>query len=83
MINAVYKRELRVGKYLDPLNDFKKKEVPIEIRHDEITGVTCHVLTSRNRISIKPDIQHYLEKSTESNCPFCPGLFEKATPKFT
>lgn len=83
MINTVYKKELRAGKFLDPLNEFREKEVPIEIRHDEITGVTSHILPTRYRISIKPDLRHYLEKSTESNCPFCPGLFEKATPKLT
>ncbi len=83
MIERVYKKELRLEKYLDPLNDFKEKEVSIEIRHDEITGVTSHILPNRYKISIKPDSKHYLEKSPESNCPFCPGLFEKATPKFT
>ena len=41
MINTVYKKEFLVGKYLDPVNEFKEKEVPFEIRHDEITGVTC------------------------------------------
>ena len=83
MLSALYKKELRIAKYLDPLNEFKEKEVPIEIRHDEITGVTCHILPTRYRISIKPDIKQYLEKSAESNCPFCPALFEKSTPKFT
>ena len=83
MINTVYRKDYMVGTYLDPFNEFKEKEVSFEIRHDEITDVTCRILPARYRISVKPDIKSYLEKSTESNCPFCPSLFEKITPKFT
>jgi len=83
MIDKLYKKEFRFGKYLDPFNDFKEKEVPFEIRYDEITSVTCRILPVRYRLSVKPDIKTYLEKSAEANCPFCPGLFEKMTPKFT
>ncbi|MBN1382674.1 MAG: hypothetical protein JXA41_13465 [Deltaproteobacteria bacterium] len=83
MIDSFYKKEHLTGKYLDPFNGFKEKEMPFEIRHDDITGVTCRILPGRYRIPVKPDIQAYLEKSTTSNCPFCPGLFEKGTPRFT
>ncbi len=83
MLDRAYKKETLFGKYLDPLNEFKQKDVACEIRQDEITGVTCRVLTSRYRIPVKPDLRPYLEISPESKCPFCPDLFEKMTPKFT
>jgi len=83
MIDTFYKKEVLIGKYLDPFNDFKEKQLTFEIRHDEITGVTCRILPSRYKIAMKPDIQHYMENSPESACPFCRSLFEKITPKFT
>jgi UDPglucose--hexose-1-phosphate uridylyltransferase len=83
MIDTVYNKELRIGKYLDPFNAFNEKEVSYEIRHDEVTDVTCHILPVRHRKSVKPEITPYLEKSPEPTCPFCPDLFEKTTPKFT
>jgi UDPglucose--hexose-1-phosphate uridylyltransferase len=81
--DSIYRKELTTGKYLDPFNGFKEKEMHFEIRHDEITGVTCRIIPGRDRASVRPDINQYLEKNPTSACPFCPGLFEKITPKFT
>jgi galactose-1-phosphate uridylyltransferase len=81
--DSIYRQELAIGKHLDPFNGFAEKEMRFETRHDEITGVTCRIIPGRYRASVRPDINQYLEKSPESACPFCPGLFEKITPKFT
>lgn len=78
-----FKKETAIGRYLDPFNNFQEKQVTFEVRYDEITGVSSHILPYRVRIAQKPDVDSYLEKSPESLCPFCSGLVEKLTPKFT
>jgi UDPglucose--hexose-1-phosphate uridylyltransferase len=78
-----YKKETTTGRYLDPFNNFQEKQVTFEVRSDEITGVASRILPYRVRITQKPDVDSYVEKSPESLCPFCSSLFEKITPKFT
>lgn len=82
-IEGFYKKELLVGTYLDPFHDYQEKDVVIEIRQDEVTGVTCHIIPSSYRNPGKPDIASILEKSKRADCPFCPENFEKTTPRFT
>jgi UDPglucose--hexose-1-phosphate uridylyltransferase len=78
-----FKKEITTGYYLDPFNNFQEKKITIELRYDDITGVACRILPYRMRITQKPDMDSYLEKSPESLCSFCPDLFEKTTPRFT
>ncbi|OPZ53806.1 MAG: hypothetical protein BWY90_00469 [Deltaproteobacteria bacterium ADurb.BinA014] len=78
-----FRKEITKGRYLNPFKNFEEKEILIEVRHDEITGVAARILPYRVRSAHKPDISAYLEKSPESLCPFCSPLFEKITPKFT
>jgi UDPglucose--hexose-1-phosphate uridylyltransferase len=78
-----FKKETTTGRYLDPFNGFQEKQVDFELRCDGITGVSCRILPYHLRLTQKPDINAYLEKSPESLCSFCPGLFEKLTPKYT
>jgi len=78
-----FKKEITVGRYLDPFHDFQEKQVSFEVRYDETTGVSSRILPYRLRLAQKPEIASLLEKSPESLCPFCPHLFEKLTPKFT
>ncbi len=78
-----FRKEITKGRYLNPFKNFEEKEILIEVRHDEITGVATRILPYRVRSAHKPDISAYLEKSPESLCPFCSPLFEKITPKFT
>lgn len=78
-----FKQETAIGRYLDPFNNFQEKQVTFEVRYDEITGVSSRILPYRVRIAQKPDVDSYLEKSPESLCPFCSGLVERLTPKFT
>jgi UDPglucose--hexose-1-phosphate uridylyltransferase len=78
-----FKKEIASGHYLDPFNGFQPREIPIELRYDETTGVASRILPYRMRLNQKPDLDAYLEKSPESLCPFCSSLFAKTTPKFT
>lgn len=77
-----FRKETKTGRYLNPFNDFQEKQVVFEERYDEITGVASRILPYRVRIMQKPVVDAYLEKSPESLCPFCSGLFEKLTPRF-
>lgn len=78
-----FKKEKTVGRFLDPFNNFQEKQIEFEVRYDEISGVVSRILPFRFRITTKPDINSYLEQSPASLCPFCSGLLEKVTPKFT
>jgi UDPglucose--hexose-1-phosphate uridylyltransferase len=78
-----FHKETTVGRYLNPFDGFEPKDMPIEERYDETTGVASRILPYRVRPAQKPDATAYLEKSPESICPFCPDLFDKLTPKFT
>ena len=78
-----FHKEKTTGRYLNPFDDFQPKELPIEVRYDEITGVASRILPYRVRPAQKPDTDAYLEKSPSSICPFCPELFDKLTPRFT
>jgi galactose-1-phosphate uridylyltransferase len=77
-----YKKEITKGSFLNPFDGFKNREVVIEERYDETTGVASRILPYRVRPTQKPDVSSYLAKSPESLCPFCRDLFEKTTPKF-
>ncbi len=77
-----FRMEITRGCYRNPFQNFEEKEILIEERYDETTGVSSRILPYRVRPAQKPDIAPYLEKSPESLCPFCPDLFDKLTPKF-
>jgi galactose-1-phosphate uridylyltransferase len=78
-----FKKKITTARYLNPFDKFVKKEIVIEERYDETTGVASRILPFRMRHNQKTDINSYLEKSPESLCPFCRELFEKNTPRFT
>ncbi len=78
-----FHKELTSGSFLNPFAGFERKEVVIEERYDETTGVASRILPFRTRQAQKPDVNAYLDKSPESLCPFCAGMFEKSTPRFT
>lgn len=76
------RRELCVGRYLDPFDSFREKETAFEIRTDGITGATCRVLPYRVWLQQKQDLGVYLANSPEASCPFCTPNFERITPRF-
>jgi UDPglucose--hexose-1-phosphate uridylyltransferase len=78
-----FRKEISTAGFLSPLEGFKKREVAIEERYDETTGVASRVLPFRARPGQKADLNFYLQKSPESLCPFCPELFDTSTPRFT
>ena len=68
--------------YLDPFNDFRMKEMSLEIRKDTITAVTTRILPYRLRIYERPSIDRYLELSPADKCPFCLPQRDMMTPRF-
>jgi galactose-1-phosphate uridylyltransferase len=78
-----FHKTITTGRYLNPFKNFEEKEILIEERYDETTGVASRILPYRVKPAQKPDTNAYLEKSPPSLCPFCPELFDKITPKFT
>ncbi|HPC87144.1 MAG TPA: hypothetical protein PK927_11735, partial [Smithellaceae bacterium] len=78
-----FHKETVTGRHLSPFDGFEPKDMTIEERYDETTGVASRILPYRVRPAQKPDTAVYLEKSPESICPFCPELFDKMTPRFT
>ena len=77
-----FKRERRTSSFLDPMNDFAQKSLPIEFRYDPLTMDMGVLLEFRARLPEKPDLSPLIAKSLQMGCPFCPELVEKVTPKF-
>jgi len=65
-----FHKDVTTGCYLNPFDGFAPKELPIEERYDETTGVASRILPYRVRPAQKPDTQAYVEKSPVSICPF-------------
>ncbi len=78
-----YTRESFTGRMLDPFTQFDEKEYSFEIRRDRIFGITTRMLPYRMKVRERPGVEPCLEKSPESVCPFCAGLFDRLTPRFT
>jgi len=68
--------------YLDPFNNFRSKEMSLEIRKDPVTAVTTRILPYRLRSYESPSIDRYLRLSPADKCPFCPPQRDKMTPRF-
>ncbi|MCK7506768.1 MAG: hypothetical protein MZV70_23670 [Desulfobacterales bacterium] len=73
-----FQKEITTGRYLNPFDGFEPKDIPIEERYDDTTGVASRILPYRVRPAQKPDTNAYVEKSPESICPFCPGTLRQA-----
>ncbi len=77
-----YRKQTSAASFLSPFESWARKELLIEERFDETTGVASRILPFRSHPAQKPDIKSYLEKSPESMCPFCPQSLEQITPRF-
>jgi UDPglucose--hexose-1-phosphate uridylyltransferase len=77
-----FRKETRTSSFLDPMNNFAEKSLPIEFRHDPLTRDMGILLEFRIRQPEKPDFSQLIAKSLEMDCPFCPDLVGKVTPKF-
>jgi galactose-1-phosphate uridylyltransferase len=69
-------------KFLDPRKGFEENKLHVEIRADPLTHRHGRVCNFRFKIIAKPDLSGLVERSRKQECPFCPELIEKATPKF-
>lgn len=77
-----FKREFETSSFLDPMDNFAEKSLPIEFRYDPLTKDMGILLEFRLRQPEKPDLSQLIAKSLQMGCPFCPELVEKVTPKF-
>ncbi len=77
-----FRKEMRASSFLDPMNKFAEKSLPIEFRYDPLTMDTGVLVEWRARQREKPDLSQIIAKSLEMGCPFCPEAIGKVTPKF-
>lgn len=75
-------KKTSAASFLSPFEGWAAKELLIEERFDETTGVASRILPFRSHPAQKPDLKGYLEKSPEAMCPFCPQSLEQITPRF-
>lgn len=76
------KRERLEAEILDPRRGFERVRVPVEIRHDPLTGRTSRLLPRGSFPPAAPVDLPDLEAQSRPGCPFCPELVEEATPRF-
>ena len=77
-----FRREPRTSSFLDPMDNFAEKSLPIEFRYDPLTMDMGVLVEFRARQPEKPDLSQLIAKSMEMGCPFCPESVGKVTPKF-
>lgn len=77
-----FRKEIRAFSFLDPMNNFTEKSLPIEFRYDPLTMDMGILVNFRTNQPEKQDLSQLIAKSLEKGCPFCPGLVEKVTPRF-
>lgn len=75
-------KTLNESSFLDPMNNFAPKTVASEIRYDPLTGQISRIFPFRKFTLHRHDWTPFVEESKQRFCPFCPGILEKATPKF-
>ncbi|TYO97774.1 hypothetical protein [Desulfallas thermosapovorans] len=75
-------KTLNESTFLDPMNNFAPKTVVSEIRYDPLTGQISRIFPFRKFILHRHDWTPFVEESKQKFCPFCPGILDKATPKF-
>jgi len=76
------KKELLQSRFLDPLNDFNEKAHSFEVRTDPLTKKPSFLYEWRRITLQKKDLSSIIEKSLNTECPFCPQTINRATPKF-
>ncbi|WP_347490994.1 hypothetical protein [Desulfoscipio sp. XC116] len=78
-----FTKDLNESSFLDPMNNFAPKTVVSEIRHDPLTGHISRIFPFRKFNLHRHDWTPFVEESRQKFCPFCPGVLEKVTPKFS
>lgn len=75
-------RIVQVTEYHDPVKNFELVQVPSEVRYDPFTGEGVRIFSMLKTQLQKYDWTPVVQLSKERFCPFCPGVLEKATPRF-
>jgi len=76
-----FRRETKIGRFLDPRQDFKEIGVESEVRYDPLTGVSGRICHFAFQSAPPADLEALVETSAAS-CPFCPGKVETITPRY-
>jgi UDPglucose--hexose-1-phosphate uridylyltransferase len=77
-----FRSERLEAEILDPRRGFERVRLPVEIRHDPLTGRTSRLLPPGSLPPAAPVDVAALAVRTRQGCPFCPELIETATPRF-
>jgi len=78
-----FKRTVFKTSFHDPTRNFEVNEVSGEKRCDPLTGMLVRLFSFRKMTFPRHDWTPFVEESRQRFCPFCPGVLEKATPRFT
>lgn len=84
-----FRRQVLTLEYLDPGQDFQRRSFTLEVRTDPLTKKKGTVFQSPSLFAARRyaadtnAVAALVEKSLELGCPFCPGVVEKAAPRFT
>lgn len=81
MIN--FKKVVSKSRFYDPTKNFELNDVPSEKRYDPLTGELVRLFPFRKSALPRHDWTPFVEESRKRFCPFCPGVIEKAAPRFT
>lgn len=76
-----YKKEVG-ALFLDPKEDFKKKEIVFELRRDYLTGHVSRILPFRRRRLSEKETSQEVWEASKKDCPFCSHQIPSSTPKF-
>jgi galactose-1-phosphate uridylyltransferase len=73
----------RQTSFLDPFNDFARKDLTVEVRRDPLSGDVARILEFRARELGPVDHSAYLAREEGRTCPFCPENLQPMTARFT
>jgi UDPglucose--hexose-1-phosphate uridylyltransferase len=79
-----FRREIMPSRMLrrDQSGELIETTASVELRFDPLTGRTCRLVPYSTGRIIRPDLTALEKRSRELNCPFCPPLVERITPRF-
>lgn len=72
----------RQTSFLDPFNEFARKDLTVEVRRDPLSGDVARILEFRARELGPVDHSAYLARENGRTCPFCPENIQPMTARF-
>jgi len=76
-----HKKEVQTW-FLDPQENFKKKQLTFEVRKDDLTGHVSRILPFRRRKLSEKETSLEILEASKKDCPFCLERISSSTPKF-